>query len=227
MKQKSIHLFLLALILAVPAIGQDNATPTISGHYAEFRTADVYTGPCFANGEVNLTGHEAVLAWQIEKGAWNGVPLDGLSVVAVVRASATLGDPFSDPLPARTAFLVDARATEAQRLALIHFAQAQTGGLLNDVVAVDAVPIQFAMDVGGHHGYLTLEAGELVRLSTRALNSTDHLCTNEEVYYPPLAANLHHAMPVVAMQGAYRGNHLGVTWQESGRRGAFVASFAL
>ncbi len=225
MKQNSLFLFLLALVLAAPAMAQGKATHEISGHYVEFRTADVYTGPCFANGEVSLTGHEAVLAWQLEKGAWNGVPLDGLSVVAVVRASATLGDPFSDPLPARTAFLVDVRATAAQRLALVNFAQAQTSGLLNDVVAIEAVPIHFAIDVGGWHGYARLEAGDLVQLNTRALKSSDHLCTNEEVYYPPLTSHLHHAMPVVVMQGAYRGNHLGVTWQESGRRGAFLGRF--
>src|SRR2546422_3612210 len=37
----------LSLVLAVPAMAQ------ISGQYIEARTADVYTGPCFANSEVN------------------------------------------------------------------------------------------------------------------------------------------------------------------------------
>ncbi len=219
-------LFLLSLVVCLPALAQEHSAGTLAGYYAEFRTADVFTGPCFANSEVRLTGHEAALAWHIERGAWKGVALGGLSVVAVVRANATLGDPFSNPLPAKAVFLVDARASQAQRQALVEFAQAQTGTLLKDVVAVEAVPIRFTMDVGGQHGAIALDAGETVRLRTRALNSNDHLCTNEEVYYPPLATNLHHAMPVVVLQGAYRGNHLGTSWEEAGRRGAFVGTFA-
>ena len=216
----------LALALAVPAVFAAPAVAQISGQYLESRTADVYTGPCFANSEVNLTGHEAVLAWRIDKGSWGNVPLDGLAVVAVVRASATLGDPYANPLPAKTVFIVDARAREAQRAALVSFAQAQTAGLLADVVAIESAPIRFAVDVSGRHGYVTLEAGNLVRVSTRAISSADHLCHNEEVYYPPLAANLKHAMPAVATQSAYRGNHLGVNWNDSGRRGAFVGTFS-
>ncbi len=233
MKAKGL---LLALALGAPAVFAAPAWAQISGQYLESRTADVYTGPCFANSEVNLTGHEAVLAWRIDKGVWANVPLDGLAVVAVVRASATLGDPYANPLPAKTVFIVDARANPAQRAALLSFAQAQTGGLLGDIVAVESAPIRFAVGAGNLHGSATLEVeapgraggdGDLVRLSTRAVGDADHLCHNEEIYYPPLAANLSHAMPAVATRSAYRGSHLGVNWDDSGRRSAFVAAFSL
>jgi hypothetical protein len=36
----------------------------LSGNYIEARTADVYTGPCFANGEIEMNGREAVFAWK-------------------------------------------------------------------------------------------------------------------------------------------------------------------
>lgn len=209
------------LFAALPA-----AAGQIAGNYVEFRTADVYTGPCFANGEMNLAGHEAVLGWQVSEGEWNGVQLAGLNVVAVVRANATLGDPFADPLPAKTVFIVDERASAAQSAALIQFAQAQTRGLLDNVVAVEVSPIQFTMQAG-QHGSVTLEAGNLARISTRAINSSDHFCNNEEVYYPPLAANLDHFMPAVANEGSYHGNHLNTRWTENGRRGSFVATFSL
>jgi len=213
--------FAFALVFAaLPAVAGQ-----ISGNYVEFRTADVYTGPCFANAETNLAGHEAVLGWQISEGEWNGVPLSGLNVVAVVRASATLGDPFANPLPAKTVFIVDERANAAQSAALIQFAQAQTNGLLDNVVAVEVSPVRFAVEEG-RHGYATLEAGNLARISTRAINSSDHFCNNEEVYYPPLAANLDHYMPAVATEGSYHGNHLNTRWTESGRRGSFVATFS-
>src|SRR3954464_14857740 len=86
----------------------------ISGDYIETRSADVYTGQCFANGEVNLVGNEAIMAWHVDKGAWDGVALDGLNVVAVVRAKATLGDPYADPYPAKSVLVVDDNATAAQ-----------------------------------------------------------------------------------------------------------------
>ncbi len=221
---RKILLILAALVvppfLAIPSYAQ------ISGQYVESRSADVYTGPCFANSEVNLTGQEAVLAWRINKGNWGNVGLEGLSVVAVVRANATLGDPYGNPFPAKTVFIVDERAHDAQRAALINFAQSQTGGLLNNVVAIESSPIRFAADEAGRHGFATLEAGTLARLATRAITSADELCHNEEVYYQPLAANLNHAMPAVAAESAYRGNHLGVNWSESGRRSSFVGTFS-
>ncbi|MYF03530.1 MAG: hypothetical protein F4230_00520, partial [Holophagales bacterium] len=54
----------------------------VAGTYLEARTADVYTGPCFANSEVGLVGNEAIMAWRIEAGGWDGVDLSGLSVLA-------------------------------------------------------------------------------------------------------------------------------------------------
>jgi len=47
------------------------AQAKITGDYIETRTADVYTGQCFANGEVGLTGDEAILAWHVRSGRWN------------------------------------------------------------------------------------------------------------------------------------------------------------
>jgi hypothetical protein len=211
-----------AILMATPAMAQAAPT-TISGDYVEFRNADVYTGPCFANSETSLTGDDAVLAWHVRSGEWAGIPLTDLSVVAVVRASGTLGDPYENPLPAKAVFLVDARASDAQRTALIQFAQAQTAGLLNDVVAVEAAPVSFSI---AQHGWTTVQAGGFVRLSTRALNDSDKICHNEEVYYPPLSQHLTHAMPVVADTSSYSGTHLGVTWNDSGRRSSFIGLFA-
>jgi hypothetical protein len=224
MRTKSI-LLAAAILMALPMVANagQGASAAISGDYAEFRNADVYTGPCFANSEMNLTGDNAVLAWHVRDGAWAGVALSDLSVVAVVRASGTLGNPYENPLPAKAVFLVDARANDAQRAALVQFAQAQASGLLNDVVAVQPMPISFSI---AQHGFTTVQAGNTVRLSTRTLRSTDEICHNEDVYYPPLAAHLAHSMPVVAAASSYSGNQLGVTWNDSGRRSSFVGTFA-
>jgi hypothetical protein len=214
------------------------AAPSISGDYLEARTSDVYTGPCFANAEVNLAGKEAVLAWNVRQGAWNGVPVEGLSVVAVVRAAATLGDPFASPLPARSVILVDQKADSAQRAALVGFAHEMAGNLLSDVVAVESAPIELsvpapAIDLGehAHHasaglaGAASLKAGDVVELRTRGLRHDDHLCGNEEVYYDPLTPTVA-AVPAVTLVHAFRGPELGVTWSSPGKRSAFVGTFA-
>ena len=219
---------LLTVVLALPlGVMAQAPAKSISGDYVEFRNADVYTGPCFANSETGLTGQEAVLGWRVAQGSWSGVALDGLSVVAVVRANATLGDPYANPLPAKAVVIVDERASESQRAALVNFAKAQANGLLDNVTALEAAPIDFSANEAGRHGYDVLRAGSLVRVSTRPIEACDHFCHNEEVYYPPLAQHLTHAMPAVALESAYTGNHLGITWNEAGRRSAFVGSFAL
>lgn len=87
-------LCVVLLAFSTSAIAQQ-----IRGDYLETRSADVYTGQCFANGEVNLVGNEAILAWQVRSGSWDGVPLQGLIVTAVVRAQGTLGDPYENPYP--------------------------------------------------------------------------------------------------------------------------------
>ena len=86
--------------------------------------------PCFANGQVGLVGNEAILAWRIKEGDWKGTSLNGLGVVAVVKAHATLGDPYHSPYPAESVLIVDQRATARQRLALQDFAASMAGKLL-------------------------------------------------------------------------------------------------
>jgi len=198
----------------------------IYGDYVEARTADVYTGPCFANSEVGLTGQLAVFGWRVTKGSWSGVDLDGLGVVGVVRASSTLGDVYHTAYPVKAVLIVDERASAAQREALVNFAQAQAGKLLSNVVATEVQPIRFTVDAS-HHGSASLEAGDLARITTRAIVDTDEICHNEDVYYEPLVSHLTHAMPAVASRSSYSGNHLGSTWNESNRRSAFIGTFAV
>lgn len=217
--------FPLGLLLGSPIAA-------ISGDYLEARTSDVYTGPCFANGEVNLAGREAVVAWRVEEGSWKGVAVNGLSVVAAVRAAATLGDPFANPYPARAVVVVDERATPEQRDALVGFAREMAGDLLANVVSVETAPIEMAVveghaDHAGHTGggSATLKAGDLIELRTRGLNHDDHLCGNEEVYYSPLAT-VEGAVPAVTLAHTFRGKGLGMTWSSPDKRSAFVGRFS-
>src|SRR5438270_1594070 len=118
----------------------------IRGDYIETRSADVYTGQCFANGEVNLVGNEAILGWHVQSGSWNNVPLDGLTVAAAVRAKGTLGDPYENPYPAHAVVMVDEQANQQQRAALVAFAQHMGGELLQNVKQVIAAPLELAVN---------------------------------------------------------------------------------
>ena len=196
----------------------------VKGDYLEARSADVYTGPCFAMSEVGLTGQEAILAWKVREGDWNGVPLSGLGVVAVVKASATLGDPYHDPYPARSVLIVDSRASAQQRAALAQFAESMAGDLLEHVMRVESAPIEMTVEHGETHGAAKLVAGNLVQIETRSLCQGDHLCGNETVFYPPLVA-LAHSMPAFTLDSSYSGPGLGEIWKNVNKRSAFVGSF--
>ena len=216
---------LLAGVFAV-ALAAVPSRAAIQGDYVEVRSADVYTGPCFANSQVGMEGTQAILAWRVNQGEWNGVNLNGLGVVAVVRAKSTLGDPYHNPLPAEAILIVDQRATGTQRKALEDFARSRAGHLLDHVVLVEAAPIRMAVGEGTEHGAVSLTAGKLASIKTRSLCAGDDICGNEYVYYPPLT-ELAHSMPAYAEVDSFSGKGLGVVWKRLGARSAFVGNFTL
>ncbi len=213
---------LLALFVTLFSIAL--SAQQIRGDYIETRSADVYTGQCFANGEVNLVGKEAILAWHVQTGSWDGVALDGLTIAAAVRAQATLGDPYGNPYPAEAVLLVDDQATPQQSAALVSFAHQMGGELLKNVGQTLPAPMEMIVN-HERHGVALLRAGQFATVQTRSLGDKDHVCGNEVTFYPPLTP-VAHSMPAVAVTDAYRGPGLGESWDSHGRRSAFVGTFA-
>ena len=201
------------------------AAQQIHGDYLESRSTDVYVAQCFANGEVGLAGRQALLAWHVQEGSWNGVQLDGLTVAAAVEARATLGDPYGDPYPAQAVLMVDDAANLAQRRALIALAQHEGGKLLENVARVDYVPVILDLPTDPQDGSAVLRAGHLATIVTRPLNHHDHICGNESNYYPPLT-KVEHATSAVALTDEFRGDGLDSQWTAHGRRSAYLASFS-
>ncbi|HZS27457.1 MAG TPA: DUF1326 domain-containing protein [Candidatus Angelobacter sp.] len=218
-------IFVLPFLLAsLATVAFATSKPQISGQYVETRSADVYVGQCFANSEMNLTGQEAIVAWHVGEGSWDGVSLNGLTVVGAIKAQATLGDPYGKPYPAKSVLIVDKQATPEQRQALINFAQEMGGELLQHVVHVIDAPIDMEVAQGQHSTRARLQAGDVVTVETRAIGEKDHLCGNEDTFYPPLTQTAH-AMPAVAMTDQYLGNDLNETWTLHDKRSAFVGTF--
>jgi hypothetical protein len=197
----------------------------VSGDYLEVRSCDVYTGPCFANAEMNLTGKEGMLFWSVRDGQWNGVNVAGLNVMAVVKANGTLGDLKYQPRSGPAVLIVDDKADSAQKAALTSFAKAMAGKLISQVVDVKTAPIESSLGTCAKKGCASIQAGDLVEISTSCLSTKHDVCGNEETFYPPLV-KVDEAYPVYTETATYTGSGLNVTWQISGKRSAFLGKFS-
>jgi len=223
MKSKlTLALTALVATLTLPA---KQPAPAISGDYLEVRSCDIYTGACVANSEMGVTGKEGMLVWRVKHGAWKGAALDGLSVVAVVQTDATLGDISLNPGAGRAVLIVDSRASCSQQEALADFARAQAGKLIKDVAAVKTAAVEVKTGQCASGACATVKAGDLVDISTRCLGGNDHLCGNEENYYPPLT-KIDGAFSAYTELAAFRGRDLNATWELTGRRSAYLGTFA-
>jgi len=217
---------LTILMAAACTLSAKEITPSISGDYLEVRSCDVYTGPCLANAEMNLSGKEGMLVWSVREGTWKGTRLDGLSVVAVVHANGTLGDLSYAPRQGKAVLIIDAKAGSAQQEALKDFVRSTAGSLIAEIaeVKVASLDVSIAKCKGGTCG--RVKALDLLDISTRCLGGDDHLCGNEENFYPPLT-KVERASAAFAEFATFSGKGLNVTWTVSGKRSAYLGTFAL
>ena len=225
------------LMIAASPASTDSSR--VKGDYVEARTADVYTGPCFSNAEVFITGHQAVMAWKVTEGSWRGVELDGLSVAAAVLGSTTFSE--DDAKAAKSVLIVDKKATPAQREALIEMAKHLGGDRLKNVVAVRtsalAVTVEDHSDSAGSaeaehesHGMprapvASFSAPGLAEILTRPLGNGDHFCGNETVAYSPLSRGVS-ALPAYTLRHDYAGGELDTRWNDPNCRSSFVGHFS-
>jgi len=231
--------FMAALSGALAMVGPGAASAAgIRGDYVEARTADVFTGPCFSNAEIFIYGNQAVMAWKVTEGSYNGVDLSGLSVAAAVRGTTT----FSEDRPERAAsvLIVDQDADARQRDALIAMARSLAGHRLDNVVAVKSSRITMKVEAhsmadmeGTHEGHgmphaprASFWAAGLAKIVTRPLDETDHACGNEVVAYPPLSRNVT-ALPAYTLGHEFKGEGLNTLWDDPNCRSSFVGHFSI
>ena len=222
MKSKMI---LTILTLAAVSIFAAKQAPAISGDYLEARSCDVYTGPCFANSEMGLSGKEGILVWAVREGTWNGAKLDGLSVIAVVRADATLGDQRYQPRSGKAVLVVDARADARQHAALADLARTMSGKLVSEVAAIRTVSIDASIGTCSKSGCSSVKAGNQVEITTRCFGDKDHVCGNENLFYPPLT-EVANAYPAFTELAAFKGSGLNLTWESTSQRSAYLGTFS-
>ena len=217
---RAIMLGSLALV-GIP--GPLTAADSIQGKYVEARTCQVYTGPCFANGEVGSAGKDAVMTWQIDGGSFAGVDLAGQSVAVLVKATHTLGfNGFDDAASTKAVVIINRSASAGQTAALKSFAPAQTGLSEADVVGLQRAEIDMQFDVDQLTATVTV--GDIAHLETRKARKGDCICSNESAYYPPLT-KLHGFVPGVTIEGEVSARRLGTRWSIPDSRTAYLGLF--
>lgn len=192
----------------------------LTGEYIEARTAEIFTGGCIMGSEAETVGKQAVLAWKIDRGSFNGVPLDGLAVVAAVAGDKNLGiqEIGGGRANVRSEVFVDARASRAQQLALVAMASELSNGIVSNVVQVTAAPIEFA-DAGGIISVSTRQ----VELSVEKSMPHDPSCGAMQWFHAFVPSA--QATMGVAIENAFSGSSLGTKWSDPNKRSAFFGTF--
>ena len=218
-----IRVLILSFFAAMVSLPSLRAAEPLRGTYVEARTCQVYTGPCFANGEVGSTGKDAILTWHIKSGDLHGVDLKGHSVAVIVRASHTLGfNGFDDATTTKAIVIVDANADESQAIALQQFALAQTG--LDAAQVVDVYRRDIEMNFDMTELTATVKVEDFAMLETRKARKGDCICSNESAYYPPLT-KLKGFVPGVTIEGNVSARRLGGRWSIPDSRTAYLGTF--
>lgn len=197
------------------------AGSSISGKYVEARTAEVFTGACIMSSEADTVGKQAVLAWRVDRGSFNGVSLDGLSVVAALSGDRNLGIHEVGGLRAtvQSAVVVDARANAVQRIALVAMATELAKGNVGTVINVTSAPIQFSEN----------EHSVSVATNQVALNVSKHVdhdptCGSMQWFQP--LASVTEATLSQTEEHSFTGSALGTKWSSPNRRSSYIGSFA-
>src|SRR5438094_10406286 len=120
MKRAVVAAALLGLSASPLAAGGPGGHRSVSGAYVEARTAEVFTGGCIMNSEAETMRKQAVLAWKVDGGSFNGVSIDGLSVVAAASADRNMDtmEMRSETPAVKSGPFVGDRSTGAKPLAL-------------------------------------------------------------------------------------------------------------
>jgi hypothetical protein len=209
-----------AMVVAVSALVFSSQAENVSlrGDYVEVRTASVFAGACHYNGEVVTTGRDAMMAWNVTSGKWQGVDLTGMRVLAIVSADANLSDGNA---ARQSEIIIDANASRTQALAMVNALKEKYAASLGNVVAVRSAPISFERN-GRTYAVVTNEAA----INVEAMPN-DLCCKMPNlVWYTPLVG-LENRKVGYTSKALYSGKVVGEPWSRSGENSAFYGTFSL
>jgi hypothetical protein len=215
----------LALFIGISgAVTAAKDPAPIIGDYVEVRTAQVFAGGCIMGSEGEASGREAIMAWRVARGAVDGVTIDGLSIVAAVAADINLGTHELGGQKAvvqKSILMVDQRATDAQRRALVTLARSLAAETIGGEIEVRSVPVAFYRD----EDEFKVSAGAAqLEVATKVEHSP---ACGAVKWFEPLARTEQPAIGVTRLQ-EWRGDGLGATWRQvsDDKRSAFFGTFS-
>jgi hypothetical protein len=217
--RKVIGLGLVFLFLGGSIASGSKADPSaiVRGDYVEVRTASVFAGACHYNGELTTTGRDALLAWNVKSGSWNGVDLSGVRALAVVSAD----DNLAGAAKRRSQLTIDSEVSYSQSVAMVKALQSRFAATLGEIVAVKQAPVSFLRE---GKNYSVASSG----IATIEVESMpDDLCCRMPhlVWYEPLVP-LSNRKVGHTKKASYYGDLIGEPWQRSGENGAFYGEFS-
>lgn len=217
---RKTFLAVAAMLVAVSALVFSSQAENVSlrGDYVEVRTASVFAGACHFNGEVVTTGRDALMAWNVTSGKWQGVDLTGVRVMAIVSADANLAEGNA---ARRSEIVIDSQASRTQTLAMVNALKEKYASSLGSVVAVRSAPISFERN-GRTYAVVTNDAA----INVEAMPN-DLCCKMPNlVWYSPLVG-LENRKVGYTSKALYSGRVVGEPWSRSGENSAFYGSFSL
>ncbi len=217
--RKGLFVF-AAMLVAVSALVFSSRAESVSlrGEYVEVRTASVFAGACHYNGEVVTTGRDALMAWNVTSGKWQGIDLTGVRVLAIVSADANLGE---ENAARQSEIIIDSSASRTQALAMTNALKEKYGASLGKIVEVRTAPITFERN-GRTYAVVTNEAAINVE------GMPNDLCCKMPnlVWYAPLVG-LENRKVGYTSKAIYSGKVVGEPWSRSGENSAFYGTFSL
>ena len=210
----------LAVIVAASCVVLSSSAENVSlrGDYVEVRTASVFAGACHYNGEVTTTGRDAMMAWSVTSGKWQGVDLAGVRAVAIVSSDANLAE---NDVAKQSEILIDNSASRTQALAFLHALEEKYAASLGKVVAVRYTPVTF----DHQNKSFNVTAGEAT-MNVHAMPN-DLCCKMPNlVWYKPLVG-LENRKVGYTLNATYSGKSVGEPWERSGENSAFYGTFSL
>ena len=208
------------MLVAVSALVFSSKAESVSlrGDYVEVRTASVFAGACHFNGEVVTTGRDALMAWKVTSGKWQGVDLSGVRVMAIVSADANLGESSA---ARQSEIIIDSSASRTQALAVTNALKERYAESLGKIVEIRMAPIAFER-TGRTYAVVSNEAA----INVEAMPN-DLCCKMPNlVWYAPLV-RLENRKVGYTSKALYSGKVVGEPWSSSGENSAFYGTFSL
>jgi hypothetical protein len=204
-------------VLATGSKAEGGNSNAIRGDYVEARTASVFAGACHYNGELTTSGRDALMAWKVSSGSWNGVDLSGVRALAVVSSSANLAERKSR----RSELIISDEATYAQAIAMVHALKSKHAQSLGEIVAVKRAPLSFLRE---GKSYSVASAG-VAAIDVEAM--PDDLCCRmpQLVWYEPLVS-LTQRKVGYTRKAFFSGDVISEPWERSGENSAFYGTFS-